>query len=96
MSSLSHVMDEMLQFRRVTFTIWYDVAVSVTCAAPESMSILGAYFADIHGAWGMAWGDVGSNDRTRMLWGDVWFVIIVVVEVVAMSVGDVIQCVIVV
>jgi len=67
------------------------------------MSILGAYFANVHVGLGRTWGDVGLNNRERMLWGDIWcccgwgtVVVIIVVKVISVSIEDIIQWVIVV
>lgn len=93
----------MLQFRCVAFAIWDDVTISVARSAPKTMSILGAYFANVHVGLGRTWGDVGLNNRERMLWGDIWcccgwgtVVVIIVIKVISVSIEDIIQWVIVV
>ena len=45
-----------------------NVTIAVARAAPETVNILGAYFADVHGFWGRVWEDV---DREMMWGGDI-------------------------
>jgi hypothetical protein len=54
-------------------------------------------------AFGRTWGDVGLNNRERMLWGDIWcccewgtIVVIIVIKVISVSIEDIIQWVIVI
>ena len=81
----------MLQFRCVAFAIWDDVTISVARSAPKTMGILGADFANVHVGLGRAWGDVGLNNRERMLRGGICtIVVVIVVKVISVGIEDII------